>query len=43
MTRTWRGLPIADPDVWLRAYRLMQRHDRAHLLQHWYDEVDRRR
>ncbi len=28
VTRTWSGLPIADPDVWLRAHRLLQRHDR---------------
>lgn len=39
VTRTWRGLPIADPDVWLRAYRLLQRHDRADLLQHWHEEA----
>ena len=39
VTRNWRGLPIADPDVWLRAYRLLQRHDRADLLQHWHEEV----
>lgn len=37
VTRTWRGLPIADPMVWLRAYRLLGRHDRADQLQHWYD------
>ncbi len=35
VTRTLRGLPITDPDVWLRAYRLLLRHDRADLLQHW--------
>jgi len=25
--------------VWLRAYRLLQRHDRADLLQHWHEEA----
>jgi len=39
VTRIWRGLPIADPEVWLRAYRLLQRHDRADLLQHWHEEA----
>ncbi len=39
VTRTWRGLPIADPDVWLKAYRLLQRHDWADLLQHWHKEA----
>ncbi len=38
VTRTWRGLPIADPMVWLRAYRLLGRQDRADLLQHWHDQ-----
>jgi hypothetical protein len=37
VTRTWLGLPIADPRVWLEAYRLLGRHDRALLLQHWHD------
>ena len=35
VTRIWRGLPMADPSVWLRAYRLLGRHDRADLLQEW--------
>jgi len=39
VTRTWSGLPIADPDVWLRAHRLLQRHDRVDLLQHWHEEA----
>jgi hypothetical protein len=38
VTRSWLGLPMADPAVWLRAYRLLGRHDRADLLQHWYDD-----
>ncbi len=37
VTRNWRGLPIADPTVWLQAYRLLGRHDRADLLQRWLD------
>jgi len=36
ITRIWRGLPIADPEVWLQAYQLLGRKDRADLLQHWY-------
>lgn len=27
--RRWRGLPVAHPGDWERAYRLMGRHDRA--------------
>ena len=38
VTRTWQGLPIADPEVWLRAYRLLGRHERADLLQRYLDE-----
>jgi hypothetical protein len=34
-TRTWRGLPIADPSVWARAYRLLGRTDRADALDAW--------
>jgi hypothetical protein len=39
VTRTWRGLPIADPAVWLQAYRLLGRHHRADLLQRWLDGI----
>ena len=35
------GLPIADPAVWLRAYRLLGRHDRADLLQAWLGRSSR--
>jgi hypothetical protein len=38
VTRTWRGLPIADPLVWLDTYRLLGRTDRADLLQIWVDQ-----
>ncbi len=38
VTRIWRGLPIADPEVWLQAYRLLGRQDRAALLQRWHHE-----
>lgn len=34
----WRGLPVADPAVWVRAYRLLGREDRAERLQRWVDE-----
>jgi len=37
VTRIWHGLPIADPAVWLRACRLLGRHQRADLLQQWLD------
>lgn len=37
VVRTWRGLPVGDPVVWLRAYRLLGRHQQADLLQHWFD------
>jgi hypothetical protein len=37
VTRMWRGLPIADPAVWLQAYRLLGRHHRADMLQRWLD------
>lgn len=36
ITRIWHGLPIADPQVWLQAYRLLGRQDRVDLLQRWY-------
>lgn len=32
VSRQWLGLPIADPVVWARAYRLLGRPDRASLL-----------
>jgi len=35
---TWRGLPMADPKVWQRAYELLGRHDRARLLARWHDQ-----
>lgn len=38
VTRTWRGLPMADPLIWLRAYRLLGQWERADRLQEWMDE-----
>jgi hypothetical protein len=38
ITCSWRGLPMADPTVWLTAYRLLGRHDRADCLKAWLDE-----
>jgi hypothetical protein len=35
VTGSWLGLPLADPDVWARAYRLLGRHDRADRLDAW--------
>ncbi|MGP4017020.1 hypothetical protein [Saccharopolyspora sp. 5N708] len=33
VTGHWRGLPLADPDVWARAYRAIGRPGRAELLE----------
>lgn len=38
VTRTWHGLPMADPVVWLEAYRLLGRTQRVDVLQRWMDE-----
>jgi hypothetical protein len=38
VTSRWRGLPMADPTVWLTAYRLLGRHQRADCLDAWLDE-----
>ncbi|MFC7620448.1 hypothetical protein [Microlunatus sp. GCM10028923] len=35
VTGAWRGLPLADPVVWARAYRLLGRTAKADLLQDW--------
>jgi hypothetical protein len=35
VSREWRGLPIADPAVWARAYRLLGRNAKADLLEGW--------
>lgn len=32
---TWRGLPLADPVVWARAYQLLGRAEKADRLQRW--------
>lgn len=37
VTGVWRGLPIADPVVWLQAYQLMGRPERADPLQRWLE------
>ncbi|KAK3185246.1 hypothetical protein K4F52_005946 [Lecanicillium sp. MT-2017a] len=34
-SHTWLGLPMADPAVWARAYRLIGRTQRAELLDAW--------
>lgn len=33
VTGQWRGLPLADPIVWARAYRLLGRADKAMLIE----------
>lgn len=33
VTGCWSGLPLADPEVWARAYRLLGRDDKAELLE----------
>lgn len=35
ITGHWRGLPLADPEVWALAYRLIGRADRAAVLERW--------
>ncbi|MHA6629757.1 hypothetical protein ACU61A_30325 [Pseudonocardia sichuanensis] len=35
VTGHWRGLPLGDPAVWLRAYRLLDRPGRADVLERW--------
>lgn len=35
VTRRWQGLPIGDPEVWLRAYRLLGRDEKARRLERW--------
>ncbi|WP_158879559.1 hypothetical protein [Amycolatopsis anabasis] len=35
VTGHWRGLPLADPAVWARAYRLLGRTAKADLLDEW--------
>ncbi|GAB3742227.1 hypothetical protein [Microlunatus parietis] len=35
ITGTWHGIPLADPAVWARAYRLLGRTEKADLLQDW--------
>lgn len=35
VTGEWRGLPLADPVVWARAYRLLDKPDKAELLERW--------
>ncbi len=35
VTGSWRGLPLADPVVWERAYRLLGRAPKADALQRW--------
>lgn len=36
----WLGLPIADPEVWARAYRLIDRTERADILDAWLRDRD---
>ncbi|WP_146147483.1 hypothetical protein [Prauserella shujinwangii] len=35
VTGRWRGVPLADPAVWARAYRLMNRPAKAETLERW--------
>jgi hypothetical protein len=38
VTGRWQGLPLGDPAVWLRAYRLLGRPSRADVLERWLAE-----
>jgi hypothetical protein len=42
VTGHWNDLPMADPVVWARAYRLIGRTDRAALLDEWLRRDDTR-
>jgi hypothetical protein len=35
VTGRWRGIPLADPAVWARAYRLLGRGAKAEALERW--------
>ena len=39
VTGRWLGLPLADPQVWADAYRLIGRRDRAEALDRWLVDV----
>lgn len=41
VTGHWRGLPLADPVVWARAYRLLGKPNKAELLEHWLNQQSR--
>jgi hypothetical protein len=40
VTGSWRGLPLADPSVWERAYRIMGQPAKADLLASWLQRKD---
>ncbi|RBM21665.1 hypothetical protein DI005_09045 [Prauserella sp. PE36] len=37
VTGEWQGLPIGDPEVWARAYRLLGREAKADLLERYLE------
>lgn len=38
VTGSWRGLPLADPVVWEKAYVLLRRPQKAAALRKWLEE-----
>ncbi|MBO0882449.1 MAG: hypothetical protein J2P17_19380 [Mycobacterium sp.] len=39
VTGRWRGIPLADPAVWARAYRLLGRGAKAEALERWLSRL----
>ena len=40
VSATWQGIPLADPSVWERAYRLIGQPSKADLLSQWREQAN---
>jgi hypothetical protein len=40
VSATWQGLPLADPTVWEKAYRIIGQRSKADLLARWRQQTD---